>query len=346
MTSTAGTITGSATPLAELLRRRGALVVLAVVLAAGGLAFDTFLTTENLGFLSLQAAFPALVALGMTFVIISGGIDLSVGSVFALGGVLAAYASRWGPLPALALPLATGAVIGAVHGLLITRWRLAPFIATLAGLLFARGLLLFLTDEGGRTYLVPPGSVFLWLGQGRLLGIGMPTWIALASFLLGGLVLGRTRFGQRLFAIGGSESAAALMGLPVARTKLAVYTLSGVLAALAGTLAAAQAASGVTIVGVGAELDAIAAVVIGGTLLTGGSGSALGTAAGVALLAALQNLINRIPNLDNSSVQTVVSGAFLIAVIVAQTLLARTAPARGISRVRAGAVSSRGGVSR
>ncbi|WP_245645217.1 ABC transporter permease [Pseudonocardia acaciae] len=309
--------------ISTFLQRRGALVVLAAVLAVGGLTFDTFLTRENLGYLALQAAFPALVALGMTFVIITGGIDLSVGSVFALGGVLAAYASRWGLLPAFAVPLAVGAVIGAVHGVLITRFRLAPFIATLAGLLFARGLLLFLTDEGADTYLVPPGSAFLWWGQGRLLGLAVPTWIAVVLFAAGGLMLGRTGFGQRLFAIGGSESAATLMGLPVARTKVAVYVLSGVLASLAGTLAAAQAASGVTIVGVGAELDAIAAVVIGGTLLAGGSGSVLGTAAGVALLAVIQNLINHIPGLENSSIQTVVSGGFLVVVIVTQALLSR-----------------------
>ncbi|MDF9816857.1 ribose/xylose/arabinose/galactoside ABC-type transport system permease subunit [Streptomyces sp. SPB162] len=167
---------------------------------------------------------------------------------------------------------------------------------------------------------MPRGSAFAELGGGSIGGFGYPVFIALALFAVGGLVLQRTSFGQALFAVGGSSDAATLMGLPVARTKVLVYLLSGLLAGLAGALNAARLSSGVTIIGVGMELDAIAAVVIGGTLLVGGAGSVSGTLWGVLLLAVIQNLINQIGSL-NSSYQSVVSGGFLILVVVAQRYL-------------------------
>jgi galactofuranose transport system permease protein len=308
--------------LAVLLQRQGAAVVLVLVLAGAWLTFPRFGTVENLRDVTLQSSFLAVIALGMTFVIITGGIDLSVGSVYALGGVLAAYGSQAGLLAALLLPLAVCGLIGLVNGVLVARAGLAPFIVTLATLLFARGLLLALTSEGSTTYTVTDPA-FLALGRGSLLGLGNPVWIAIVLFLLGGLVLRRSRFGQTVLATGGAESSALLMGLPVARTKIIVYTLSGLLAGLAGALTAAYLQSGVTVIGVGTELDAIAAVVIGGTLLTGGAGTVLGTAIGVLLRNVIQNVINQIGGLD-SNYQSVISGAFLLIVVVVQRSLART----------------------
>jgi ribose/xylose/arabinose/galactoside ABC-type transport system permease subunit len=300
------------------LQRQGALVVLVVLLALGGLLFRTFLTTYTLGNLAVQASFLAMIALGMTLVIISGGIDLSVGSVYALSGVLAAYGStRWGLAGALILPLLVSGVIGLIQGTLIARLRMAPFIVTLCGLLFARGLLQLITSEGSTTYLVPAGSAFRWLGDGTVLVV-----IAVIAYLIGGVVLQRTPFGMRLFAVGGNEDAASLMGLPVARTKTSVYVVSGLLAGCAGVMSAAQLGSGVTVIGVGLELNAIAAVVIGGTMLTGGSGAVSGTLAGVALLFVIQELINQLGRF-NSNMQNVVSGAVLVVVVVLQTLLSR-----------------------
>jgi ribose transport system permease protein len=307
----------NATKVAALAQRHGALIVLVLLLIGGGIAFDTFLTFYNLGNIAVQASFLAVVALGMTLVIVSGGIDLSVGSVYALAGVLAAYASRWGVLPALLLPLVVSALVGLVQGVLIGRFRLAPFIVTLGGLLFARGLLQLITDEGSETFLVPTDSAFRWLGQGQV-----PVVLVILLYLAGGVLLQRTAFGMRLFALGGSEDAAALMGLPVARTKVGTYVLSATLAGLAGTMAASQLGSGVTVVGVGLELNAIAAVVIGGTLLTGGSGALSGTLAGVALLFVIQELINQTGTF-NSNMQAVVSGGVLIVVVVVQTILGR-----------------------
>ncbi|MFI2781053.1 ABC transporter permease [Streptomyces sp. ALB3] len=308
---------------AELLQRQGVLAVLLTVVIAASFVYPTFASLDNARGVTIQASFLAVVALGMTMVIITGGIDLSVGSVFALGGVLAAWGSQYGLLAALLLPLVVCGGIGLLNGFLIARGNMAPFIVTLATLLGARGLLLALTDEGATTYLVPKDSAFGELGQGSVWGFGHPVLIALVLFGAGGLVLQRTSFGQTLFAVGGSSDAATLMGLPVARTKILVYTLSGLLAGLAGALNAARLSSGVTIVGVGMELDAISAVVIGGTLLVGGAGSISGTLWGVLLLAVIQNLINQVGSL-NSSYQSVVSGGFLIVVVVAQRYLARS----------------------
>ncbi|MYZ10043.1 ABC transporter permease [Streptomyces sp. SID2999] len=308
--------------VAALAQRHGALVALVILAAVASLSFDSFATGDNLGNIAISSSFLATVALGMTFVIVSGGIDLSVGSVFVLGGVLAAWGSQYGTVVALLLPLAVCAAIGFVNGLLVARTGLAPFIVTLASMLAARGLMLAITDEGADTFLVDPDSVFASLGQGKLLGIGTPVWITAVLFVGGAVLLRSTRFGQRVYAVGGNEQAAALMGAPVARTKISVYTLSGLLAGLAGALNAAYLASGVTILGYGMELDAIAAVVIGGTLLTGGLGYVSGSLVGVLLLKVIQNVINQIGSLD-SAYQQVVSGAFLVLVVVAQTWLAR-----------------------
>ncbi|MDJ1134352.1 ABC transporter permease [Streptomyces iconiensis] len=314
------------TAVSGFARRHGALLALALTVVVASLSFDSFATGDNLENVAVSSAFLAIVALGMTFVIVSGGIDLSVGSVFALGGVLAAWGSRHGPLVALALPLVVCGLIGLVNGLLIARARLAPFIVTLAAMLGARGIMLNITDEGADTFLVAKDSLFADLGRGKLLGLGFPVWITLALFVLGGVLLRRTRFGQNVYAVGGNEDAASLMGTSVARTKVSVYVLSGLLAGLAGALNAAWLTSGVTILGQGMELEAISAVVIGGTLLTGGTGFVSGSLVGVLLLKVIQNVINQIGSLD-SAYQQVVSGAFLVLVVVLRVRPVRRARA-------------------
>lgn len=308
--------------LAGIAQRRGSLVVLVLVVGVAMPVFDSFGTVDNARNIASQSWFLAIVALGMTFVILAGGIDLSVGSVYALGGVLAAYGIQWGSLVGLLLPLLVCGGIGLLNGVLVAYGRLAPFIVTLATLLGARGLLLAITDEGADTRLMPRDAVLTRIGQGTLLGVGYPVWITLVLFAAGALLLRRTRFGHSVFAIGGSVEAARLMGLPVARRTMWLYVGSGVLAGLAGTLAAAYSASGVTIVGVGLELDAIAAVVIGGTLLTGGAGTVGGTLVGVLLLRVIQNVINQIGTLS-THYQSVVSGAFLAIVVAVQAYLAK-----------------------
>jgi galactofuranose transport system permease protein len=307
---------------AELVQRRGSIVVLAIVVIVASFSFESFATVGNAQNIAIQSSFLAIVALGMTFVIISGGIDLSVGSVYALGGVLAAYGIQWGSLVGLLLPLVVCGAVGLLNGWLVAYGRLAPFIVTLATLLGARGLLLLITDEGSQTRLMPRDDWLTKLGQGTFLGLGIPVWITIVLFAVGVLVLQRTRFGHATLAIGGSREAATLMGLPVARNTMLLYLGSGVCAGLARVLAAAYSASGVTIVGEGLELDAIAAVVIGGTLLTGGMGFVGGTLAGVLLLRVIQNVINQIGTLS-SHYQSVVSGAFLAVVVAVQAYLSR-----------------------
>ncbi|GAA2352789.1 ABC transporter permease [Nonomuraea africana] len=301
--------------LSRTLQQHGAVMVLAVLVIVGSLAFDTFATAGNAASVLVSSSFLAIIAIGMTFVIISGGIDLSVGSLFVLGGVLAAYGSQYGLLVALVLPLAACGLVGLAQGLIIARTGMAPFIVTLAGLLGVRGLMLAISDEGATTYLVKDAAF-------ASLGLTYPVFITIGLALAAMVLLQRTGFGQNVYAVGGNEQAAALMGVPVARTKVQVYLMSGLLAGLAGALNAARLSSGVTILGIGLELDAIAAVVIGGTLLTGGAGGITGTVAGVLLLGVIQSLINQVGNLT-SSFQQVVSGAFLALVVVAQRLLSK-----------------------
>ncbi|PRX50009.1 monosaccharide ABC transporter membrane protein (CUT2 family) [Prauserella shujinwangii] len=307
--------------IARVAQRQGALVILAVVVVAATFTFDSFGTAGNLENIALQASFLAVVALGMTFVIMSGGIDLSVGSVFALGGVLAAWGAGHGTWAAVLLPVVVCGAIGLVQGLVIARGGLPPFIVTLAGLLFARGLLLLISDEGATTYKVPPSSAFRELAQGSFLGIGYPVWIVAVAFSVGGLVLHRSSYGSTVLAIGGQEDAADLMGLPVLRTKVVTYTVSGVLAGFGGLLMASYTSSGVTVLGVGTELEVIAAVVLGGTLLTGGAGTVLGSLVGVLLLQVIRNVINQIGSL-NSNWQAVISGTILLVVVTLQRWLA------------------------
>ena len=303
-----------------VLQRRGAIVVLLLVVAIASVRFDSFLTARNLENIVLQASFLGLIAVGMTFVIISGGIDLSVGSMLALGGVLAALALpvAW-PL-ALVVPVAACGLLGLGQGILIAKARMAPFIVTLAGLLGIRGLALALADE--QPVGVDNDSPFVWFGQGEILSLTVPIVFMLAAFALGGLALIRTRYGQAIFAIGGNEESARLMGVPVDRTKIIAYATSGALSGLAGALLAAQLAAGQPVAGAGWELDAISAVVVGGTLLTGGAGTLSGSLAGVLLLGILQNLINQLGTLG-SYAQQLVSGVFLIAVVLVQAYLTR-----------------------
>jgi len=306
--------------LFETLQRRGAVVVLLIVIAASALTFDNFFTAQNLQNIVLQGAFLGLIAVGMTFVIISGGIDLSVGSMLALGGVLAAQIVQVSWPLALVLPLLVCGLFGLGQGLLIARAKMAPFIVTLAGLLGIRGLALALAGE--RPIGISGESPFAWFGQGQVFGLAVPIVFMVVAFVVGGLVLVRTSYGQIIFAIGGSEESARLMGLPVDRTKVIAYTVSGTLAGLSGALLAARLSAGDPNAGLAWELDAISAVVVGGTLLTGGAGSISGTFAGVLLLSILQNLINQVGTLG-SYTQQLLSGFFLIVVVLAQAFLTR-----------------------
>ncbi len=307
----------------SLISRNAAIVVLVVVVVIGLLAVPTFGSADNLRNVALSASSIGIIAAGMTFVIIGGGIDLSVGSTYGLAVITSAYFGQTNSFLAVAGALACAAAVGLVQGLIISWLRLPPFIVTLAGLTAIRGLVYFITDEGNDHPSVPSGRSFEVFGTGELLTIKFPVWIMLVVFALGWFLLNRTAFGQTTQAIGDNEPAAALMGLAVRRTTTIMYVLSALCAGLAGVLTTALSGGGQEArIGDSYELQAIAAVVIGGTLLAGGVGSLIGTLAGVSLLFVIQNLIVQGANL-NSYVQQVVSGGFLLVVVVVQATLAR-----------------------
>ena len=303
--------------------RFGVLLALVALVVFGWMRYENFLGSFNvLSVLRYNSMF-ALVALGMCFVIITGGIDLSVGSTAALGSVVAALLSPYGVLPGLLGGLAAGLAVGACNALIITRLNILPFITTLATMLAASGCALLLA--GNQSVSVSYESGFTELGQGDFLGFPIPAWIALVAYLLGSLVLNLTSFGRTVLAIGGNEDATRLMGLPAERVKALVYLASGGLAGLAGVILAAQFGAGQPIEGVGWELFAIAAVVVGGTLLTGGVGSVGSTLAGVLLLGLIFNILNFENGLGWISLsaywQSVIRGAFLLLVVAIQARL-------------------------
>ncbi len=316
--------------MAAFLRSQGALLALALMLLLGGLRYDEFLGTQNIGFLLAGTAKFGLLAIGMAFVIMTGGIDLSVGTVAVLASVVAARLSNDGIAAAAAGGIAVGLAMGLFNGVVIAKLRLMPFIVTLCTFIAARGLALVIS--GRETVSISYEMGFDQVSEGTLFGVPYPVLIAAVAFLAGGLVLRSTRFGRYVLAVGGNEETARLMGLPVDRVKISVYALSGALAGLAGVIIASQT-SGSPTEGVGWELIAIAAVVVGGTLLSGGQGSILNTLTGVLLLAVILNMINfengytNGPHLALGSYwQTIVRGVFLLVVVVLQSRLANRTP--------------------
>ncbi|MDQ3805831.1 MAG: ABC transporter permease, partial [Acidobacteriota bacterium] len=255
--------------LGSFLQRQGALVTLALVGVFGFARYEHFLTEENLTNVLRQNSMLGLVALGMTFVILTGGIDLSVGSLVAVAGVVAASLSDQG-LPAAVLAGAGfSTALGLANGLVIAKARIQPFVVTLAMMIAARGLALAYTGERSVSVDVSAGA-FRELARGEVgpgaFAIPYPVLILVAAYALGWLMLNYTRFGRHVYALGDNEEAARLMGLNIGRVTVGVYTLSGALAGVAGVLLASRLGSGQPVAAVGWELDAIAAVVVGGTL--------------------------------------------------------------------------------
>lgn len=316
--------------------RQRVLIALILLILFGALRYDNFLGQYNvLSFLRYNSMF-GLVALGMCFVILAGGIDLSVGATAALASVLSALASPYGLAAGLVAGVGGGLAIGTLNGLVVTRLKILPFIATLAGMLAASGTALLCARN--QTVGVSYDTAFTELGQGDLLGFPIPAWIAGIAYIVGSIALNFTNFGRNVLAVGGNTEAARLMGLPVNRVTFLVYVLSGSLAGLAGVILAAQFGAGQPNEGIGWELFSIAAVVVGGTLLTGGLGSVGATLSGVLLLGLIFNILNFENGMGWISLsaywQSVIRGAFLFLVVIAgsgfgrnlRRLSARNAP--------------------
>ena len=301
-------------------RETGTLAGLLLLCLALWIATPYFATLDNLRNVAEQSTVIGTLAIGMTFVILAGGIDLSVGSLVALTGVALALALRAGasaPL-AVALALLLGMLGGALNGALVTLGRLPPFIATLGTMSVARGLALLLAD--GRPISGFPDGLRA-LATERVFGLPVSVVLMLALFGIAHLVLTRTVLGRFTYAIGGNAEAARLAGIPVRGYTTGTYIIAGVSAALCATLLLARLNSAQPIAGIGYELDAIAAVVIGGTSLLGGSGSVLGTLLGALLMSVLRNGLNL---LDVSSyIQQIAIGAVIVIAVLVDMGLQR-----------------------
>lgn len=303
------------------------LALAAVMVLFSVLLPDRFLSAYNLKTIATQTVIVGLCALGMTFVIVSGGIDLSVGSTIALSSVVTALALRAGApsLPALLAGVASGAALGLVNGLVITRLRIVPFIVTLGSMGIARGLAKYLADEQkidaparglGTLMSKTPDPAWLLLSPG--------VWLLLLLSAAAAFVLQRSVFGTHAIAIGSSEQTARLCGVRVERVKLAIYVLAGACAGIAGSLQFARLTVGDPTTALGKELDVIAAVVIGGGSLAGGSGTILGSLIGAFLMTVLANgcTLLGVPNY----VQEMLVGAIIILAVVVDQLRRRERP--------------------
>jgi len=298
------------------LARLGPFLGLALVIAVFALLSDSpaqYLSARNFRIVVAQTVIVAIGAIGMTLIIISGGIDLSVGSVIALTGVVTALALQGGatPLLAIAAGIAAGGLVGAVNGLAITRLKVIPFIATLGMLGVARGAAKWLA--GQQTVNVPEtwvNELAVTFPRPEWLVVAPGVWLTLGLAVLAALALRRTIFGRRVFAIGSNEAAARACGIPVDGLKVAIYTLAGLLFGLSGVMQMSRLRQGDPTVAVGTELDVIAAVVIGGGSLNGGVGSILGSMVGATIMAVLRNGSQQMgwPNY----IQEIIIGAIIV----------------------------------
>ena len=282
----------------------------------GSVFYDGFFSAQVFLNLLIDNAFLIVVAVGMTFVILSGGIDLSVGSVIALTTMVSASLVEkhgWSPAAVLPLVLLMGTGFGALQGVLIQRFRLQPFIVTLAGMFLARGLCYLISIDSvsiTNPFYTEVSQLRVPLWEGAELSVS--AIIALVVVVLAVFVAHYTQFGRTVYAIGGNEHSAVLMGLPVRSTLIGVYTVSGFCSALAGVVFTFYMLSGYGLHAVGLELDAIAAVVIGGTLLTGGVGYVLGTLFGVLMLGIIQTLIMFDGSLSSWWTRIVIGGLLFV----------------------------------
>lgn len=307
------------------LRKYAIVLILLAMLALMAVLSDAFLTPRNLLNVVRQISVIGLLGIGVTMAIISTGIDLSLGSVLALSAVVAASLAQqpgWesAMYPGLAgLPvivpilagLAVGVAAGFTNGFLIAQFRIPPFIATLGMMTVARGLALLYSDGRPISSLT---ESFTFIGQGELLGIPLPILILALVAVLASIMLNHTRFGRYIYAIGGNEQAARISGVKIYRVKLGIYTISGLLAGLAGIVLAARISSGQPGLGVSYELDAIASAVIGGTSFSGGIGTVWGTLVGALIIGVLNNGLD----LLNVSAywQQIVKGAIIVLAII------------------------------
>ncbi len=275
-----------------------------------------FLTKSNLLNVFRQTSINAIIAAGMTFVILTSGIDLSVGSILGFSGAIAAKMLATGSNIFLALLVAMviGAISGILNGIIITKGKVQPFIATLAIMILLRGATMVFTS--GRPIAVSGDKIspiFRWVGTGNIGGIPVPIIIMAIVFIICYYILNHTQFGRHIYAVGGNEEAALLSGVNTDKVKILAYTISGILAAVAGIIVTSRLSSAQPTAGDGYELDAIAAVVLGGTSLVGGQGTVIGTIIGALIIGILNNALNL---MDVQSYYQMIAKAIVILIAV------------------------------
>lgn len=301
----------------SMARDNAAFVGLFVIVVLVSMSNEYFLTVDNILNVLRQTSINAILAVGMTFVILTAGIDLSVGSVLAFAGAVgAALVAAGTPVPVAVLAaLLVGVGVGAASGVVVAFGRVQPFIATLVSMTMLRGATLVLTDGRPISTAGAPGADAFWfLGGGYVFGLPVPVLLALGVFLIAGFLLTQTRFGRYVYALGGSEAVAHLAGVNVNRVKILVYMVSGGLAAFAGVILTARLESAQPTAGLGYELDAIAAVVLGGTSLMGGKGRISGTLVGALIIGVLNNVLNLFD--ISSYYQAIAKGAVILLAVV------------------------------
>lgn len=292
-------------------------IALIILMAVITIINSNFLTANNLLNLLLQVTSNALIAFGMTFVILTGGIDLSVGSILALSSALTAglLGSGMPVTLAILISLILGCILGMMNGLLISYGKLAPFIVTLATMTIFRGATLVYTNGNPITKGLSDTFLFQFLGQGYIVGIPFPVIIMFIVFIVLYVLLHRTAFGKSVYAIGGNEKAAYISGVKLNKVKIIIYSISGMMASISGLIITSRLSSAQPTAGASYEMDAIAAVVLGGTSLSGGKGRILGTLIGALIIGVLNNGLNIIG--VSAFWQQVVKGVvILIAVLI------------------------------
>lgn len=292
-------------------------IALIILMAVITIINSNFLTANNLLNLLLQVTSNALIAFGMTFVILTGGIDLSVGSILALSSALTAglLGSGMPVTLAILISLILGFILGMMNGLLISYGKLAPFIVTLATMTIFRGATLVYTNGNPITKGLSDTFLFQFLGQGYIVGIPFPVIIMFIVFIVLYVLLHKTAFGKSVYAIGGNEKAAYISGVKLNKVKIIIYSISGIMASISGLIITSRLSSAQPTAGASYEMDAIAAVVLGGTSLSGGKGRILGTLIGALIIGVLNNGLNIIG--VSAFWQQVVKGVvILIAVLI------------------------------
>lgn len=291
----------------------GLAIALAALMIGLAVARPNFLTLGNLINLVRQISINGILAVGVTYVLLTGGVDLSLGSMVALTGVIAAMFAHPQQYPfvvPILIGIVAGAAGGAINGLLVTRGRIAPFVVTLGMMTSARGLALLLS--GGRP-VSNLSTTFTRIGSGDFLGIPTPTWVLLAVAVVSHIFLRNMRMGRHVYAVGGNENAARASGVGVNGVKMACYTICGAMAGLAGVVLASRITTGQPNAGIGYELDAIAAVVIGGTSLNGGTGGVSGTILGALLIGVINNGLDLLN--VSSYYQQVIKGVIIVGAV-------------------------------